>query len=200
MHYCSRPFDRSKLEAPLQPHSLIFQDSPTCSISLVWRCLGETFISENSLVQALQPVLPFQSFLYLGIASAFGAPIGGVLFSLNEASSYWSPQLTWKVFVTSMCAFFTMSFLLYVSDPSSSVFNNPYNIAFGYISRVFFNTLVSFLGRVYCYWVPAILCYWHPRRTSGSSVQQTESYADQMEKRICYEIKGEENDWSIFFL
>ena len=39
-----------------------------------------------------------------GVASAFGAPVGGVLFALEEISSSWTPSLTWKVFLTSMVA------------------------------------------------------------------------------------------------
>ena len=39
-----------------------------------------------------------------GVASAFGAPVGGVLFALEEISSSWTPSLTWKVFLTSMLA------------------------------------------------------------------------------------------------
>ena len=39
-----------------------------------------------------------------GVCTAFSAPIGGILFALEEGTSYWSPSLTWRTFFCSMVA------------------------------------------------------------------------------------------------
>ena len=39
----------------------------------------------------------YATLLFTGIASAFGAPVGGLLFAMEEVSSFWNMKMSWQV-------------------------------------------------------------------------------------------------------
>ncbi|CAB3367294.1 Hypothetical predicted protein [Cloeon dipterum] len=90
-----------------------------------------------------------------GVAAAFGAPMGGVLFSLEEGSSFWNQSLTWRIFFASMISTFTLNVILsaYHGFPGQLTYSGLLNFgAFPNISYEFFEiplfVLMGVLGGV----------------------------------------------------
>lgn len=99
-----------------------------------------------------------------GLAAAFGAPMGGVLFSLEEASTYWSRKVMWRSFLCasmasislSMCRATGGSGMLFLGDavraqtPRDYVHQLPFFIItamVGGVLGVLFNLLTWFLAK-----------------------------------------------------
>ena len=69
-----------------------------------------------------------------GVSAAFGAPVGGVLFALEEAASFWNQSLTWRIFFTSVISFITLDFGLSSFKGEPGNLTSPGLLNFGQFS------------------------------------------------------------------
>lgn len=50
-----------------------------------------------------------------GVATAFAAPIGGLLFTIEEGASFYSTSIFWRGFLSTGIGVFTLHFLVEAS-------------------------------------------------------------------------------------
>ncbi|KAE8126202.1 hypothetical protein FH972_020943 [Carpinus fangiana] len=105
-----------------------------------------------------------------GVAAAFRAPVGGVLFALEEAASWWRSALLWRTFfTTAVVAMVLRAFIQYCSTGKCGLFGEGGLIMYDVSSAtstysgpdilavIFLGIIGGILGSVYNYFVDKVL-------------------------------------------
>nr|CDS33533.1 H():Cl() exchange transporter 7 [Hymenolepis microstoma] len=71
-----------------------------------------------------------------GVAAAFGAPVGGLLFTLEEGASFISQRLTWDTLFTSVTSMFTLALFRSIIDWQPFSFTPGGLVSFGMFETV----------------------------------------------------------------
>ncbi|KAH9827123.1 H(+)/Cl(-) exchange transporter 5-like [Teratosphaeria destructans] len=76
-----------------------------------------------------------------GLSVAFGAPIGGVLFSYEEISTYFPRKVLWRAFLGSMCAAITLKALNPTGTGKLVLFETHYGTSYSTVDYLVFVVL-----------------------------------------------------------
>ena len=99
-----------------------------------------------------------------GVAAAFGSPIGGVLFALEEGASFWNQALTWRIFFCSMMTNFTLNLFMsaYKNQAGILAFNNLVNFGLvGELDYFWFEIPIYICIAIIGGMMGASFCYFH---------------------------------------
>lgn len=91
-------------------------EGPMVHIACCWGALLVKFFAKYRTNEAMQREI-FSASAAAGVTAAFGAPLGGVLFSLEAMSSYFPHKTMWRSF---WCAITAAIFLKYLTPYKSS--------------------------------------------------------------------------------
>ena len=112
--------------------SCLFVKTIACVIAVVSNlCIGKEgpLVHIGSICGSMMPYIPFECFACFrndvdrrtfisagssaGVSAAFGAPIGGALFTyeISKPNTFWTFSMLWRVFFTSAMSTFTLGFL-----------------------------------------------------------------------------------------
>lgn len=105
-----------------------------------------------------------------GVAAAFRAPVGGVLFALEEAASWWRSALLWRTFfTTAVVAIVLRAFIEYCNTGKCGLFGEGglimYDVssaketysAVDILAVIFLGVIGGILGSIYNYFVDKVL-------------------------------------------
>lgn len=98
---------------------------PSAPRSLLSCCFGRSGKLKDKLAKAEQQVMEGMKILdeivsdadhrefvsagsAAGISAAFGAPLGGVLFAMEEACTFWNKKTAWRCFIGGVLSTFTI--------------------------------------------------------------------------------------------
>ncbi|KRY11328.1 H(+)/Cl(-) exchange transporter 4 [Trichinella patagoniensis] len=101
-----------------------------------------------------------------GVSVAFGAPIGGVLFSLEEASYYFPLKTLWRSFFCALIAGLILKFINPFGTDQTSLFAVDYPMRWSYIELIPFISLGIFGGVIGTIFIKCNICWCRFRKSS----------------------------------
>ncbi|OUC47967.1 hypothetical protein D917_01311, partial [Trichinella nativa] len=100
------------------------------------------------------------------VSVAFGAPIGGVLFSLEEASYYFPLKTLWRSFFCALIAGLILKFINPFGTDQTSLFAVDYPMRWSYIELIPFISLGIFGGVIGTIFIKCNICWCRFRKSS----------------------------------